>query len=306
MTCRRFPLSHVVEQCVLITVLFSFVGVTTAGDGNSTSSTQPARTLDESLVFPGSATQGTPQAAWHTGPTDELLSLTAKDGTKIAAVFGKAAKDAHLLPTSRPTLLFFYGNGVCMANCRQIFNQFRRGGFDVLMPDYEGYGLSSGKPSEAGCCATADASYNYLLTRPGIDPSRLTAVGWSLGSAVAIDLASRRPIAHLVTISAFTNIDDVAQHMFPYAPASILLSSRFDNIKKIPDVPCPILMFHGTQDQLVPPDMCGQLAHAAKVKVIQVQIQGAGHNNIFSVGDPLLFQRVKQFAAAATPQSSSR
>jgi pimeloyl-ACP methyl ester carboxylesterase len=145
--------------------------------------------LELQLVFPGSQSQG--QNSSRVQPTVgcELVQLRAADGTKIVSLFGKGIASREQ-PASF-TLLFFYGNGMCMADCLSVFNQFRNLGFNVITADYEGYGMSGGTASEPGCYAAADAAYDYLLTRKDVDPNRLVATGWSLGAAVAIDLASR-------------------------------------------------------------------------------------------------------------------
>ena len=63
----------------------------------------------------------------------------------------------------RTTIIYFYGNGACMAYSMDVFEELRARGFNVIIPDYEGYGMSEGKPSESGCYAAADAVYDYLL-----------------------------------------------------------------------------------------------------------------------------------------------
>ena len=252
--------------------------------------------LENQLVFPGSFTQGTPEAIWRTGPTDKLITLIARDRTRITAVFSKGVRRENDPNAShRATLIYFYGNGMCMAQSRQVINEFRKLGYDVITPDYEGYGMSGGSPSEAGCYATADAVYDYLLRSPDIDSKKLVAVGWSLGSAVAIDLASRRPVAGLITLSAFTNILDLSTHLAPGSSASLLVTSRFESLAKISAVTCPILMFHGEQDTFVPPEMTDRLAAAAKVNAKHIRIRRAGHNDIFTVGGQSLFQQIQTF-----------
>ncbi|HUB26032.1 MAG TPA: alpha/beta hydrolase [Tepidisphaeraceae bacterium] len=250
--------------------------------------------LESQVVFPGSSTQGQATAILRPMAGCDLLTLHAPDGTKIAAFFGKAPS----LPgsTAKPTLLYFYGNGTCMAFSRDVFGGFRSLGFNVIMVDYEGYGMSDGVPSEQGCYAAADAAYDYLLTRKDIDQARIVATGWSLGAAVAIDLASRRHVAGLVTFSAFTNIVDMSKSLLNGVPLGILLlSSRFDNLAKIGSVSCPILLVHGSQDALVPPEMQSRLAKAARSKLTTIRVGNAGHNDIFLRGGESLYQRVKAF-----------
>ena len=116
----------------------------------------------------------------------------------------------------------------------------------MLIPEFVGYGMSGGSPSERGCQDTADAAYEYLVETRGIEPERIVVGGWSLGGAVAVDLASRTPVAGLIMFSSFTSGVDMAHRIVPFLPVSLLLRHRFDNIGKIrqrhlpdPDRPRP-------------------------------------------------------------------
>src|SRR5256714_15049502 len=142
--------------------------------------------LQESIIFPGASTQGQKHAVIRPAPNEELVPLTTPDGIQIVALFGKAlSPEGKKLPDAaqRPTLLFFYGNGMCLADTEGEFRKFRRLGVNVLIPEYVGYGMSGGKPSEHGGYATAETAYAYLLTRSDIDKRRIIPPGWSLGSA---------------------------------------------------------------------------------------------------------------------------
>jgi hypothetical protein len=226
----------------------------------------------------------------------ELIPLKTADGTRIIAEFGgaltrggKPAAD----PGHAPTVIFFYGNGSCVAYMAEEFWRFRQMGANVIMPDYPGYGMSGGKPSEKGFYAAADAVYDYAANRPGIDPSRIVAVGWSMGGAVAIDLAARRKVAALETVSAFTTLPAVARTVTPWLPVTWILRSRFDNLAKIGSVTCPIFIAHGTLDQIVPPAMAGQFAAAARGKVVPFMVEGAGHNDVFETGGDALWTAMR-------------
>jgi pimeloyl-ACP methyl ester carboxylesterase len=175
-----------------------------------------------------------------------------------------------------------------------------------MMVDYEGYGMSEGTPSESGCYASADAAYEYALTRKEVDPHRIIAVGWSLGGAVAIDLASRKPMMGLATFSAFTSIFDMSKVIAPDVPAAMALNSRFDNLAKIRSITCPIFLAQGTKDPLVPPQMLDRLRAAANAKVTTVRVEGAGHNDVFQYDDSL-YDRFKTFVdqLQSTPDSTS-
>ncbi len=249
----------------------------------------------EHVILPGAAHQGRPEAILPPSPHYELLSLQLPGGSKVAAEFGPALDpQGRPMATARflPTILFFYGNGAYLAGCQAWFEGLRRLGVNVLMPEYPGYGMSEGRPSENGCYATADAAYACLMSRADIDPARVVVAGHSLGGAVAIDLASRRQVAGLVTLSTFTSIRDVLHADLPW-PARYLapwLSARckFESLAKIPGVSCPILLIHGTADSLIPPRMSERLANAASSKVTRVSVDGADHLGILDMnaGEP--------------------
>jgi uncharacterized protein len=260
--------------------------------------------LQNYFIFPGASSQGTAEGRVSPGKNYELLHLKAADGTDIGAIFGKAT-DEHFSQRAdyaqRPTILFFYGNGQCIAYSMDFFAEFRAHGFNVIIPDYEGYGMSGGKPSEAGCYAAADAAYDYLLARGDVRTDRFVAFGWSLGGAAAIDLAHRRPVAGLITFSAFTSLQDVARVHYPWLPTSLLLRYKFDNLQKIQDIACPILIVHGAMDSIVPPEMSDRLAAVAgksaspPANVTHVLVPGAGHNDLFDVGGDALMQQLAEF-----------
>jgi uncharacterized protein len=265
--------------------------------------------IQNSYVFPGAAaTQGQKDGSISPGYGDKLLALRTPDGTFIAAIFGKALQHngLPLADTEHcPTIIYFYGNGACMAYSTDVFEHFRRLGANVIIPDYEGYGMSGGKPSEAGCYAAADVAYKYLLGRGDVDTKYIVPVGWSLGAAVAIDFASRRPVAGLVTVSAFTSLRDMAHQFISWLPMSLILKYRFDNEKKIAEISCPVLIVHGTDDELIPFAMSGQLAAAAKGKVTRFDVVGGRHNDIFEVGGLGLLDQIGKFLGTVVSSSAT-
>jgi len=254
--------------------------------------------LQTSLIFPGAATQGKKVALVAPPPGAELVRLTTASGERIVALFGTAltpegrprSDAAH-----RPSMIYFYGNGMCLNDARYEFEQFRRQGANVLVPDYVGYGLSSGHPSEAGCYATADAAYSYLASRPDIDRSKIVASGWSLGGAVAIDLAARRPVAGLAVFSAFTSMADMGKLHFPFLPVSLLLQHRFESESKIARVRCPVLIGHSRGDTLIPNTMADRLQAAVQGQVKRLTLDSGDHGEYFSAGAGKIFPAVGQF-----------
>lgn len=249
----------------------------------------------EWLLFTGRITQGPPPA--HAPEGMRLVRLRTARGTPLTALFG-AALDAAGRPRADaarcPTILHFYGTGTCLRTDGWELARCRRLGCNVLAPDYAGYGWSGGTPSERGCYAAADAVYEYALQCPGIDRRRLVSCGTSLGGAVAIDLASRRPVAALATFSTFTSMGEMAQLAYPLLPAALLRHS-FRSEQKISRVHCPIFLSHGTADRLIPFPMRDRLARAAGGPATLFTVEGGGHGDFYDLGGQRLMDAFDRF-----------
>ncbi len=238
----------------------------------------------EWLLFPGKTNQGTPHAQVTAGEGEELLSLSTPTGEVVAALFGKAlTADGKIRPDAAhcPTLIYFYGNGMCLPDALYEFGEYRRLGVNMIVPDYLGYGLSSGTPSEQGCYAAADTVYAHLQSRSDIDPQKIIVLGRSLGSGVAVDLAARKPLAGLITFSAYTSMVEMGKVSYPVVPVSFLLKHRFESIRKIQQVKCPILLGHGKRDDVIPCAMTRELAQKAKAPVTEFYVDHLGHNDFW-------------------------
>jgi pimeloyl-ACP methyl ester carboxylesterase len=254
--------------------------------------------LQTTLIFPGAASQGQLSSVVRPAAGRELLELKTPDGERVAALFGAALTiDGTPRPDakSRPTILFFYGNGMCMADAIGEFNKLRRIGNNVILCDYLGYGMSTGTPSEAGCYAAAEAVWNHAVSRPDIDKTKIVPMGWSLGSGCAFELASTKPIAGLVTVSAFTSMSDMARSVLPLFPTSLLLRHRFENERKLASVKVPMLIMHGTRDSIIPFAMSRRLATLAGDRATFWPVEGGDHNDVFDIGGPEMFQRIGEF-----------
>ena len=232
------------------------------------------------LLFPGQKTRGTHLARVTPPVGSHLLELRAAGGQKIAALFGRAM-DAEGSPITgeAPTLLFFYGNEMCLRQALIPVQFLRQLGFNVLVPEYLGYGLSEGRASESGCYATADAAYDYVHARDDINPATIGVLGCSLGGAVAIDLAARRPVSRLATLVTFTSIADMVRLSYPRLPVSWVLRYRFESERKMKRVKCPVLIGHSLQDRRIPYEMADRLAAAAAGPVERLRITGADHSS---------------------------
>lgn len=262
--------------------------------------------LQTDLIFPGAKRQGQPDTVVRPRADEQLVTLSTPRGDKVVALFGPAlTPQGAPLPDakSRPTLLYFYGNAMCIADAVDQLEHFRRLGVNVMIPDYLGYGMSGGKASESGCQTTADVALDHLRTRKDLDPKQIVAAGWSLGGAVAIDLASRETLAGLIAFSTFTSMGDMARANLPFLPSSLLLRHRFDNLSKIPHIHCPILIGHGRRDELIPYAMFERLSSAAKAPTMKFTVEGAGHNDFFAIGGEQVLRAIRAFLDQIAPEN---
>lgn len=253
--------------------------------------------LQSHLIFPGHATQGRADAYFKPDAGCERVELSTADGDRVAALFARALDaDGRPLDEARPlpTVIYFYGNGMCLAHSVEQIDRFRRLGVHVVCPDYVGYGQSGGNPSERAFEQTAEAAWDFATSRPEVDPDRIVACGWSIGGAVAIDLAVRKPVAGLIVFCTFTNLRDMTRRVLPIVPARLLLRHRFENLEKIRAIDCPILIGHGTSDRLVPASMSDRLAKAAGGRVERISVE-SDHNDFFTQGSGRIFGAVDRF-----------
>ena len=226
----------------------------------------------------------------------ETIELTTEDRTRLVGWY-LASTILHQPPQpSQPAagLLWFYGNGETIAAIWPIVREFQPPGTAVLVVDYPGYGGSAGRANEAGLYAAADAAYAALVARPGIDPDRISVYGRSLGSAAATWVAARHPVAGLILESPFTSAGAMARQLYALLPRFIVRLS-LDNLGRMRQIRCPVLVFHGDADRLVPTAMGREVAAAAAGPVELVLIHGAGHNDTYDVGGRAYREKVWEF-----------
>ena len=254
--------------------------------------------LQTRIIFPGGSTQGQPFALVRPRPGTELVHLRTNDGDRVVALYGGALlPNGQADPDSalRPNMIYFYGNAMCLNDATAQLEEFRRLGLNVLIPDYVGYGMSSGSPSEKGCRSTALAAYDYLVSTRKVDPDHIVSAGWSLGGAVAIDLASERKLGGVIAFSSFTSGVEMGRRMLPFVPVSLLLRHRFDSVQKIAKVTCPTLIGHGRWDRIIPFAMGEELAAKAGGPVTTLWVDRAEHNDFFDVGGRQIDEAIATF-----------
>jgi pimeloyl-ACP methyl ester carboxylesterase len=176
---------------------------------------------------------------------------------------------------------YFHGNGEDLADSMPMVSLLRSLGVGVLAVEYPGYGIAGGFPSEDGAYAAAESALAWLRSDRGIDSDRVILLGQSLGSGVASEMAKRGLGARLVLISPFTSIAAMARRIVPFFPA-MFVRHRFDTEEKAPAIDLPVLIIHGTQDEVVPFDMGERLARVFP-RARFVPIAGAQHNDLLTM-----------------------
>lgn len=184
-------------------------------------------------------------------------------------------------------LLYLHGNGQNIGANINRANLFRELGFSVLLIDYRGYGRSQGNfPNELQVYQDAAAAWNYLHKNKKIPSSQIFIYGHSLGGAIAIDLAVKQSDAGgLIVESSFTSIREMIAFgkVFSIFPVDLILTQRFESIKKLPGLKIPVLFIHGSNDSTVPAFMSQNLYAATPGSKKIVLIPGAEHNDVAQV-----------------------
>jgi uncharacterized protein len=250
------------------------------------------------IFFPASVIEKTP----------ELFNLPYQEvWLPVKTNLGKAEKmHGWWFKADQPNakvLLYLHGNGINIGANIAHTQRFYQLGFSVLLIDYRGYGRSQGSfPNEMSVYQDAATAWVYLTQQQQIPPQKIFIYGHSLGGAIAIDLAVKHPkAAGLIVESSFTSIRDVvsARNLFSIFPVDLILTQRFESIKKVPQLRMPVLFIHGTDDSTVPSFMSQKLYNAAPEPKQLILIPGAEHNDAAVVAGRKYLQSVQSFVQQA-------
>ena len=177
------------------------------------------------------------------------------------------------------TVIVFNGNAGNRAHRVPLATALRSMGLQVLLFDYRGYGGNPGSPTEQGLAIDARAARAFLIDQRHVDPGSLIYFGESLGTGVAVNLASEHPPAALILRSPYTSMADVGQYHYPWLPVRLMLRDRYDSLVLMPSVKTRLLIIAGERDSVVPADLSRRLYDAAPQPKRFVSIPGADHND---------------------------
>ncbi len=218
---------------------------------------QDAMIFPRDVAGPGGPASAIPfgGARWtidlEEGGTVEAWFLPA-DAMPFRPSHGRKPADDGLVPaapTRRPAVIYAHGNAELIDDCLDVARQYTQWGVHVLLPEFRGYGRSGGAPSEAAIKADLLRFHDRLAARAEVDPQRIFYHGRSLGGAVVAGLAEARRPAVLILESTFTSLIPFCHR---YGVPAFLCRHPFRTDRVVGALDCPILLFHGTTDDIIP------------------------------------------------------
>jgi len=209
-------------------------------------------------------------------PGARPATIIAADGTPVTV---------WVVPPSgpRPVILYFMGNAGALPMNGPRLAELALGGFGVAALNYRGAGGAPGSPTQDALTADALALYDGLADLLGkpVPAQDRVIFGTSLGAAVAVQLAARRPAAALILEAPFNRMCEVAKVHYPFIPACLLLPyDRWDSAALIGRLAMPVLIQHGEADDLIPLSQGRALFDAAPEPKRLIVYPGGNHNDL--------------------------
>ena len=208
-------------------------------------------------------------------PEAQEVELDTSDGEKLVAW--------HVPPRGdRPVVIYFHGNGEIVQWRIGHHRALIRDGAGLIAVNFRGYGGSTGTPTEDGLHRDAAAAYAFAAAR--YPAQRIALYGVSLGTGVAVKLASEQPVAKLVLESPYTSTADVAAEKFPFVPVRWLMKDQLHSDQRIGKVHAPLLIMHGARDDVVDIKFGERLFALANEPKRFVRFDQGGHNDLDNFG----------------------
>jgi len=197
------------------------------------------------------------------------------DGAVLHALHFKAARPRGLV-------LYFHGNAGSLRTWGEIAPNFTARGYDLLIPDYRGFGKSTGR-TEQESSLLEDAMAFYRHATRVFPEDRMVIYGRSIGTGIAAYCATRGRPRLLLLESPYVNLSDLASYHYPFVPRAILqawLRYPLRTDRWISDSTCPVYLFHGDRDRVIPFRSSESLVALAGGKAHLIRVAGGGHNDL--------------------------
>lgn len=220
-------------------------------------------------------------------PMREFISLPESEGISCEQVFIETSDRERLhgyfFPAkqeTKKTVIYLHGNAQNVSAwypaCVEIQKYIQ---VNFLLVDYRGYGQSTGSPTMKGVILDAQAMYKYLIDS-GFKPEDISVYGRSIGGAVALELAVREKVKSAVIQSSFSSIEQIAKDLYPFIPSYLAKSKHFNSQDLIRQINIPVLISHGSHDELISINHAYGLYESANEPKKFIILKGASHNEI--------------------------
>ena len=212
-------------------------------------------------------------------PTPAIVGAEADAIT--LPVDGAALRVYVTHPGRERAIIYFGGNASSARDSREFFRtEFPQ--HSSYLPDYRGYGASTGKPTQAALLADALALFDELSRRH----QRVDLIGLSLGSGIAAFVAAERPVRKLALVTPYDSIRRVAQGRFPFYPMRLLLKDQYDTQRLVPRIRAPTLIVIAGRDEIIPRPRSEALAAVFPPEQLRRQVfETASHNTLWERAD---------------------
>jgi fermentation-respiration switch protein FrsA (DUF1100 family) len=223
-------------------------------------------------------------------PELEEVFIACEDGATIHGIYAPAGR-------STPVILIFHGNAGNITHRYFLVQGFHQLNYPVFLIDYHGYGKSEGTPSEVNLYLDGRAALKWLKEEKGVAPNQIVLLGKSLGSGVAVELATKKSFKGVILETPVSSIASVARSHFPYNcfPVNFLLRDKYDNLSKIASVRSPVIFIHGTRDSIVGKRESEKLFEKANNPKELYLVEGADHNDVQDVEPQKYWERVSRW-----------
>lgn len=213
----------------------------------------------------------TPKLSDYQANDMQVIKLHTMDGLLLTAWY-KSAVERH------PTVLYLHGNAGHIGFRMPLVREFINAGWGVLLVEYRGYGGNAGKPSEQGLYEDGRAGLKFLMQQ-GISAKQLILYGESLGTGVAVQLATEHPSCAVILQAPFTSLPALAHYHYPWLPLKPW--DKFNSLEKIKNIHAPLLILHGKEDEIVPYPQGVMLFQQAQSPKKMITFAQGSHNNLW-------------------------
>lgn len=201
----------------------------------------------------------------------EELNIKMQDSLYLNGLLFKA-------DSSKGIVIFLHGNAGALNKWGRLASFYTEQNYDILLFDYRGFGKSDGKiESQTQLYSDVQAVYDVVKAKYGED--RITIVGYSIGTGPAAYLASENTPCRLILIAPYYSLTNVVQSLCPVIP-KFLIKYKLETYKYIPDCSMPVIIFHGSEDEVINYENSLKLANLLNAKDKFISLTGVGHNDI--------------------------